>query len=264
MFCARKNHDTYAFFTGKLFFGLAATLLFTITGCANKTSLSSYHQETKKNIALLGYTIQIGAFSNIYNAARLTTSLEQQGIDAYYFVHSSGLYKVRFGNFPTRPAAQKVAVDLQQSKIIDEFYIVSPETYPVAKQKQYGQHYLRKSILKTAKSFLGIPYKWGGTNPTDGFDCSGLTMAVYQLNGLDLPRTSKGQFSIGENIRPRHLQKGDLVFFATSGGKRVSHVGIYTGNNSFIHAPSKGEKIRITSLNNKYFKKRYIGARTYF
>ena len=88
-------------------------------------------------------------------------------------------------------------------------------------------------------------------------------MAVYQLNGLDLPRTSKEQFSVGGYIRPQHLQKGDLVFFATSGGKRVSHVGIYAGNNSFIHSPSKGKTIRITSLNNKYFMKRYIGARTY-
>lgn len=264
MFYARKKHITCIFFTDTLFLVLATIFFLTITGCANKTRLSSYHQETKNNIALLGYTIQIGAFSNIDNAARLTTSLEQKGIDAYYFVHSSGLYKVRFGNFPTRPAARKVAMDLQQSKIIDDFYIVSPDTYPVAKQKRYGRHYLRESIIKTAKSFIGIPYKWGGASPADGFDCSGLTMAVYQLNGLDLPRTSKGQFSVGENIRPRHLQKGDLVFFATSRGKRVSHVGIYTGNNSFIHAPNKGKKIRITSLNNKYFKKRYIGARTYF
>lgn len=261
---ASKKWNTPVFFTGKLFLVFATTLFLTISGCASITGLSSYDKKAKRNIELLGYTIQIGAFSNVDNAARLTASLENQGIHAYYFVHGSGLYKVRFGNFPTKPAARKVAVDLQKSKIIDEFYIVSPETYPVAKQIKYGQHYLRKSIIKTAESFLGIPYKWGGSSPTDGFDCSGLTMAVYQLNGLNLPRTSKEQFNAGGYIRPKNLQKGDLVFFATSGGRRVSHVGIYTGKNSFIHAPSKGKKIHITSLNNKYFKKRYIGARKYF
>ncbi len=257
-----RNNYILALFPLTLFFLFIIIIHFTISGCTKKIRLSNKYKTSNK-LELLGYTIQIGAFANINNAARLTNSLEKKGIDAYYFVHRSGLYKVRFGNFPTRSAARKVAINLRQSKIIDEFYIVSPESYPVAKQKQYGQQYLRESIIKTAKSFLGIPYKWGGSNPNDGFDCSGLTMAVYQLNGLNIPRTSRQQFNVGEYIRPKHLKKGDLVFFATSGGKKVSHVGIYTGNNSFIHAPSKGKKIRVTSLNNKYFKKRYIGARTY-
>jgi cell wall-associated NlpC family hydrolase len=88
-------------------------------------------------------------------------------------------------------------------------------------------------------------------------------MAVYQLNGLDLPRTSRQQWRTGKPIRRKELDRGDLVFFATSGGRRVSHVGIYTGNGMFLHAPGRGKAIREASLESKYFRKRYLGARTY-
>jgi len=245
---------------------LAAILCFLIaaTACvSNKPQAYIPAVSSRGKLNPLGYTIQIGAFANPDNAARLTVSLEQHGIDAYYFVHRSGLYKVRFGNFPTREAAELTAQDLKRSGLIDEFYIVSPETYPAARQQQYGIAYMRESIAKTAGSFLGIPYKWGGTSSEQGFDCSGLTMAVYQLNGLDLPRTSREQFNTGLPVARKDLQKGDLVFFATNGGRKVSHVGIYTGKNRFVHAPGRGKKIQTTSLDNNYFKERYIGGRTY-
>ena len=234
------------------------------TGCSQRAVFMPYSRSHDGNLHKLGYTIQVGAFSDVDNAARLTQSLEEKNIPAYYFVHRSGLYKVRFGNFPTKAAARSAADAMKRNGTIDDFYIVSPESYPATRQQQYGQQFLRDSIVKTARSFLGIPYKWGGTNAEDGFDCSGLTMAVYQLNGLDLPRTSKQQFKTGLPVRTKELRKGDLVFFDTAGKNRVSHVGIYAGDNSFIHAPRQGKNIRITSLNNSYFKKRYLGAKTYF
>jgi cell wall-associated NlpC family hydrolase len=88
-------------------------------------------------------------------------------------------------------------------------------------------------------------------------------MAVYRINGLNLPRMSKEQYRAGIPIEKGRLKSGDLVFFATSGGKRVSHVGVYTGGNKFIHAPGKGRRICAASLSKKYFKTRYVGARTY-
>jgi cell wall-associated NlpC family hydrolase len=88
-------------------------------------------------------------------------------------------------------------------------------------------------------------------------------MVVYRLNGLDLPRSSRQQWQVGKRINRRQLQKGDLVFFATSGGKRVSHVGIYTGDGKFLHAPRRGSRIKTSSLSSHYFKTRYVGARTY-
>jgi cell wall-associated NlpC family hydrolase len=88
-------------------------------------------------------------------------------------------------------------------------------------------------------------------------------MTVYQLNGLDLPRTSRQQWNTGTPVSRRHLSKGDLVFFATNGGRRVSHVGLYAGDNQFIHAPRRGQRIQTASLANSYYKKRYLGARRY-
>jgi cell wall-associated NlpC family hydrolase len=86
---------------------------------------------------------------------------------------------------------------------------------------------------------------------------------VYQLNGLNLPRNSAKQFDEGDIISKDSLQKGDLIFFSEKGSNRVSHVGIYIGDDKFIHASSHGKEIRIDSLSSDYFTRQYIGARTY-
>jgi cell wall-associated NlpC family hydrolase len=117
--------------------------------------------------------------------------------------------------------------------------------------------------VTTARGFLGIPYAWGGASPSEGFDCSGLTMTVYRINGLILPHSSRTQYKTGTPVSKGRLQKGDLVFFATKRGRRVSHVGIYTGNNQFIHAPGNNKRVRTESLSNSYFRENYVGARTY-
>jgi len=217
----------------------------------------------KLELRRMGYTIQVGAFSIVDNAIRLTKSLNKKRLNAYYFAHTSGLYKVRFGDFRSRKSAQKKAQSLAAAGIIDEYYIVSPGEYTVAKRKKHGKQYLRNEIVATAKSFIGMPYSWGSSSPDEGFDCSGLTLAVYQLNGLTLPHSSKEQYKTGTPIKKSRLLKGDLVFFATTRGRKVSHVGVYIGNNKFIHAPGNNKHIRTDSLSNTYFVKRYVGARTY-
>jgi cell wall-associated NlpC family hydrolase len=88
-------------------------------------------------------------------------------------------------------------------------------------------------------------------------------MTIYQLNGLDLPRTSREQFVTGIPVDRSSLEKGDLIFFATKGRGRVTHVGIYAGNGLFIHAPKSGRNIRTESLSTKYFRRTYVGARSY-
>jgi cell wall-associated NlpC family hydrolase len=88
-------------------------------------------------------------------------------------------------------------------------------------------------------------------------------MTVYHLNGLNLPRTSRQQFATGTAVKKFSLKKGDLIFFATKGRGRVSHVGIYAGGGLFIHAPKSGTRIRTEKLSNKYFKRVYVGARSY-
>ena len=217
----------------------------------------------KKELARMGYTIQTGAFSKAENAARFTEELQSRGLDATYFVARTGLYKVRFGNYAQREDALSVAEILKSMGVIEDFYIINPEDYSVAKSVVKGEAYLREELVKAAQTFVGVPYLWGGTSAKDGFDCSGLTMTVYQLNGLNLPRTSAEQFKEGDAIDREKLQRGDLVFFATAGRKKVSHVGVYIGGNRFIHAPGRGKKIGVDSLTSDYYAKRFLGGRSY-
>jgi hypothetical protein len=249
--------------------GLAALVLAIILwciGCGGTTYVSPEPRPVaqEETLAQLGYSVQVGAFANLDNAVRLSDTLERYGLDAYYFVHETGLYKVRFGDFPTKEAARREAEHVRAAGIIDEYWIVSPADYAVRKQRKYGGRIdLRSEIVGTAKRFIGTPYRWGGTSPDEGFDCSGLTMVVYQLNGLKLPRSSRQQYGAGIPIGRNELSQGDLVFFATTGGRRISHVGIYVGKGRFIHAPGRGKKIRTDLLTRRYYQARYMGARTY-
>ncbi len=242
-------------------------LLLIVVGCGRPAIRPSVPPAAKppaerKAVARLGFTIQAGAFAQAENAARLTQSLQAKGLAATYFVAREGLYKVRFGNFLTREAARNRAEEMRSAGIIEEFYIVSPQEYALARRAEKGEAFLREELVKTARSFLGVPYLWGGASAEAGFDCSGLTMTVYQLNGFDLPRTSKDQFGVGNPVERGSLEKGDLLFFAPDGDK-VSHVGIYAGNGQFIHASGKGKRIRTDSLSASYFSRTFLGARSY-
>lgn len=108
------------------------------------------------------------------------------------------------------------------------------------------------NIINSAEKYIGTPY--GGE-----FDCSGYVWKVFSENGIDLPRSSKAQYNHGESVEKADLQKGDLVFFNTS-GSGISHVGIYIGNNKFIHSASSSG-VSISKLNDPYYwGSRYVGA----
>jgi len=243
----------------------ALALLLLLSGCVDRVVISPRLEPMppQRELPRMGYTIQMGAFSIVDNAIRLTEELERQGLNAYYFHHKTGLFKVRFGDFPSREAAAAKAEELVTAGTIDAYYIVSPDDYALARARIYGPTNLRDEIVETAESFIGLPYRWGGSSPDEGFDCSGLAMAVYQLNGLNLPRSSREQFMAGTQLERSGLAKGDLVFFATSGGKKTSHVGVYAGDGRFIHAPGRGKTIRRDPLSDGYYAARYVGARTY-
>lgn len=223
------------------------------------------HQPQAAAVRKMGYTVQVGAFSKVENASRLTKRLEAQGLDAFYYTHTTGMYRVRFGNYTTPSKAREVAERLGKLGIIDAFYVVNPGEYAVARTGllPFGTTSLRGEIVNTAQTYIGLPYEWGSCTINGPNDCSGLVMAVYQLNGLSVPRTSQDQHRNGIPVRKNDLGQGDLVFFSTNKSGRVNHVGIYIGGDLFIHAPSTGKTICTDSLTSAYFSERYVGACTY-
>ncbi len=114
------------------------------------------------------------------------------------------------------------------------------------------------AIISTAKSFMGIPYVWGGTSPS-GFDCSGYIQYVLGKNGISVPRTAAEQYNVGTSVSKSNLRTGDLVFFTTY-KEGPSHLGFYLGDGKFIHA-SSSKGVTISSLSSDYYSSRYIGAK---
>lgn len=119
-----------------------------------------------------------------------------------------------------------------------------------------------KTMLKRALALLGTPYRWGGTSPEGGFDCSGLVGYVFRNTlGIELPRISRDMATVGELIRdPKALVEGDLVFFSRR-GKHVDHVGIYIGNGQFVHAPRTGKDVEVANLITGYWSQKFFQAR---
>jgi hypothetical protein len=210
----------------------------------------------------MGYTVQVGAFAIEANARFLAGALTAARLDAFFFPAGSGLYKVRFGDFPSRDAALSEARRLHEEGRIGDFFVVGPSDYALYRPGPPAGD-LREKLAATAESFIGVDYSWGGTTSRSGFDCSGLVSAVYQLNGLAMPRRLADQYHAGAAVPGERLVKGDLVFFSMSPGEAPSHVGIYVGDNAFIHAPGSGKKVRRESLWSAYFKSHYAGARSY-
>lgn len=149
---------------------------------------------------------------------------------------------------------------------------VSPDVEFISyKQNPSQENFINKrlsireidAIERKAKSFLGTPYVWGATGPRT-FDCSGFTQWVYRDSGINIPRVSREQAKVGEFVRYKNLQRGDMVFFDTKKRRTgiVSHVGIYLGAGNFIHASSSGKKVVIYNFNEKsFYKKRFLWGR---
>jgi len=207
----------------------------------------------------LGYSVQVGAFSGFENAIRYKNRLMPY-TDAFCFRDQDKLYKIRFGNFRSRGEAISHASDLKNKNIISDYFMITPDRYH--RPDQSGSD-IRDELVGHAKKYLGVPYRWGWEDVSTGFDCSGLTLSVYRESGINLPRTARSQYSKGRYVSKRDLKEGDLVFFKTGKGSSITHVGVYIGRNTFIHAPGKGKKVRTESLSASYYKKRYGGGRTY-
>ncbi|WP_085716376.1 C40 family peptidase [Pseudomonas sp. B28(2017)] len=117
------------------------------------------------------------------------------------------------------------------------------------------------NVLSRAVNVLGTPYRWGGSSPSKGFDCSGLVKYAFNDATFDLPRTSNAMASgHGEKVDRDDLKPGDLIFFNIK-SRRVNHVAIYLGNDRFIHAPRRGKSVSIDTLKKPYWENHYVVAK---
>ncbi len=115
-----------------------------------------------------------------------------------------------------------------------------------------------EKILNVAKELIGVKYKLGGSSPKTGFDCSGFVNYVFNEGaGIKLPRSSREMRRVGSAVDLKSLKPGDLIFFKIN----TSHVGIYIGDNKFVHAPSTGRSVAVDNLMSSFFQNRVIGAR---
>lgn len=120
------------------------------------------------------------------------------------------------------------------------------------------------AVIATAEDYIGVPYKWGGTSPRTGFDCSGYVRYVYARQGVQLPRTSREQADAGQRVSPQipDLRQGDLMLFAEQ--KTISHVAIYAGGGRIIHSSSSGGGVRYDDLmtrRGQWFARHMVAAR---
>lgn len=118
-------------------------------------------------------------------------------------------------------------------------------------------------MVLAALALIGSPYKYGGSNPDVGFDCSGLVKYVLGLTSrIELPRSSADMYRVGgRGITLDELKTGDLIFFKIGKSKRINHVAVYIGEQRFVHAPSTGNFVRVDKLDSKYWQRYLVGAR---
>lgn len=151
----------------------------------------------------------------------------------------------------TQPKLVSVVHELLfKNTVLTKHYAIDEDTATNYKTLRYG-------IFSKASNYLGVKYRYGQASEK-GFDCSGFVKFVFRNFGFDLPHSAYYLYKITRHVESTKAQCGDLVFFITR-GKGVSHVGIYLGNNQFIHSPGKGRTVSIDSLGTNYYKRHLVG-----
>ena len=184
----------------------------------------------------------------------VTTSVKEKAAEAATATLSALLPRLAASDtLPLVDRSAMVAGDI--SKLLAA-YDLSKEGV-VAQEQQGGKV---QAVLQRALALMGTPYRWGGTSPDRGFDCSGLVGYVFRSIGIDLPRVSRAMANEGVAITDRTaLAEGDLVFFGKRG--HIDHVGIYVGEGKFVHAPRTGRDVTVSSLTSGYWAQKYLEAR---
>lgn len=137
---------------------------------------------------------------------------------------------------------------------------VHSDYFTLGKRSSGSSVSIGQTIVDTAMQYMGVPYVWAGTSPK-GFDCSGLVFYCFKENGYDINRTAASIYSNGDYVERSNLKVGDVICFTNSSYSYIGHVGIYIGNDQFIHASSSSGCVTIDSLSTRYYNNHYYGAR---
>ena len=162
---------------------------------------------------------------------------------------SNGWVRIRYDSHTAYVSGSYLS-DSRPTSVVDPVTTTTPSPSNSSKAVE---------IANYAMSFVGYSYVWGGASPSTGFDCSGLMYYVLTTYGYKMNRVADDQMDQGTYVSRDSLQIGDLVFFGS--GNYANHVGMYIGNNNFVHASTPSTGVRINSLDETYYKTRYIGAR---
>ena len=232
---------------------IAAVLLFFLSGSAvasptlSKNSRGNDVLILQKKLYLIGYDITEldGVFGN--ETEKAVTAFQKDQKITVTGVVTNVTWRA------LKKAKEKKGRTLPAIKIIPAVNTgnVSNERFSITKAQG-------AALVATAKTFIGVPYVFGGTNPA-GFDCSGLVQYVFKMNGHTIPRLADEQYNLGRKAEIKNLSPGDLVFFTTY-TDGVSHCGIYVGNGKFLHA-SSSRGVTISNLSDDYWKERFVGAK---
>jgi cell wall-associated NlpC family hydrolase len=179
--------------------------------------------------------------------------------------HANGVGGFFSAGFARALAAMTCAILASASTYAADTDSISPSTLGAIEKnlRDFGQKArdTAAEITSTALGLVGVDYKFGGNHPDQGLDCSGFVRYVFQhATGISLPRSSKEQAKVGQTVDKAQLQPGDLVFFNTR-RFQFSHVGVYLGDNKFIHSPSRGGSVEVVNFDNRYWQKAFNGAR---
>jgi cell wall-associated NlpC family hydrolase len=158
----------------------------------------------------------------------------------------------------SRPEPEGLPSEAELAEAAKAVDAASP-AYDPTSEYPGAEETLKDRLLRVAQRMLSVPYRFGGTTLW-GLDCSGFVQKAFAFLNRDLPRSAREQFEEGAAVEKANLSPGDLVFFRTY-AKYPSHVGIYLGNNRFVHASAREKKVTIDSLETPYYVKRYIGAK---
>ncbi len=176
---------------------------------------------------------------------------------------TSNNLKLGLKNPSPKAAPAREAAEAHTGESATDEFVVDPlattESAPTAAPSPAKSKASVKNVLNTAFSQVGNPYRRGGSKPETGFDCSGFVKWVYGQYGIGLPRSSGDMMGTGTSVARKELKPGDLVFFGRK--QRITHVGIYTGDNKYIHSPSTGKRIQESSLDDRARGEYYAGAR---